>query len=404
MNKPEPVPPVKPFADDTQLNWLVRYLPLKAHLDSAARRSLLDLGCGPRGVATVIDDVFVGVDITFPFPPSSTMRAFAYGGHRIPFRDRAFDTALSIDSLEHVPHEQRQHYLRELTRVAARQVMLAFPIDLAGHDGTEFLANYFRRRGEEPPGWLYEHAELGLPDPAYIESLLDALPGWSWRALPSGAALMNLAFVLIDLMPDARGWVLPMLRDHPRELEAWTQAGNFGPSGARLYLLERTEPSTPLVDMTDPASLVAATQCADCGGAVAGAPSLVLGCVACGRVFSPNDWGVMEYKPTQVSFVVSGVAVESPELLGVTERYLDAFGADEPCRLWLQTSSGKAEATVERLRPLLDRWAGRQFPEIVFSDCDQCEGPGRVVPLPEEPAELTACTTSWFQRHLGGAR
>ena len=396
--------PTKSFAEDTQLNWLVRYLPLKPHLDSAARRSLLDLGCGPRGIATVVDDVFVGVDIMFPFPPSPTMRAFAYGGHRIPFHDRAFDTALSIDSLEHVPPAQRHRYLRELTRVAARQVLLAFPIDLANHDGTAFLANFFRRRGEEPPGWLYEHAELGLPDPADVEALLDTLPGWRWRALPAGAALMNLAFVLLDLMPEARSWVLPMLRDHPRELEAWIQAGSFGPSGARLYLLERTEPSTPLVDMSEPSTLVAATRCAECGGAVAGAPSLVLGCVQCGRVFSRNDWGVMEYKPTPVSFVVAGASVESPELLSVTERYLDAFGADEPCRLWVQTLPGQAEATMERLRPVFNRWSGRQFPEIVFSDGDECEGPGRIVKVPESPEAMSECTMSWFQRFLGGGR
>ena len=53
------------------LNWLARYAPAGAMLleDGRATGSILDVGCGPHGLACAHPDVpFVGLDVEFPAP------------------------------------------------------------------------------------------------------------------------------------------------------------------------------------------------------------------------------------------------------------------------------------------------------------------------------------------------
>jgi len=119
---------------------------------------VLDIG-GAAGVAvdllphhdvTVADVIGGGVDVIA-------------SGTDLPFRDRSFAAAISLDVLEHVDSQQKPAMVSEAVRVADA-VVLAGPYDDAGvreaeaeqREGFEVMYGY-----EHP--WLSEHFELGLP-------------------------------------------------------------------------------------------------------------------------------------------------------------------------------------------------------------------------------------------------
>src|SRR6185369_7759528 len=235
-----------PFASDTQLNWLARYLPLEAHLDGDARASLLEVGSGSRGLACILPEAapasFVAIDTRFAGPPAPAMLPLAYNGGRLPFKDGAFHTVVSMDTLEHVPPPGRAPFLAELVRVSSGRVIVGFPaigegIGGDGLEGERFLQALFRALGMGDPDWLHEHEELGLPRASDVEAILDRLCGGhadaapaAWRRLATTGSLVNLLAVLMDVLPGTRPWTEPLLSRHRPELEAWFRAGAFGPA------------------------------------------------------------------------------------------------------------------------------------------------------------------------------
>src|SRR5689334_21467861 len=111
------------------LNWLARYAPAMAALESAGHLgSILDVGCGRHGLACVRpQQPFFGLEIAFTGPPVETMVAFEAEPGPLPFADDAFDTVLCLDALEHVPPPERAGFVAELARVTARRMLLACP-------------------------------------------------------------------------------------------------------------------------------------------------------------------------------------------------------------------------------------------------------------------------------------
>jgi SAM-dependent methyltransferase len=120
------------------VNWLVTRIHAR-HVERAvracARGRLLDVGCGSRPFADLLDahsDRSLGIEIDaerYGRPSSSAEGMIACGGNRqpgrlpdawasglrLPFRDASFDTAVSFQVLEHVPQPARM--LVEIRRV-----------------------------------------------------------------------------------------------------------------------------------------------------------------------------------------------------------------------------------------------------------------------------------------------
>src|SRR4051794_4136408 len=184
------------------LNWLVRYaVPRELLLDDDGRAvgSLLDVGCGPHGFACVAPGVpFVGLDVEFGESVAESMLAVRARPGRLPFADRAFDTVLCLDVLEHVPRPQRASFILELGRVASRRVIVACPSSEAQH-----LDDYAREMyaGGELPSWLAEHYEHVLPTPEEIARFVRAVDGFVANELPQPNGLLTAALTLADLMP-----------------------------------------------------------------------------------------------------------------------------------------------------------------------------------------------------------
>jgi SAM-dependent methyltransferase len=234
------------------LNWLTRYAFVHAELDfdasGALRDSVLDVGCGPHGLATVAPAArFAGVDLLYPAPVAPGMFAFRNEPGPLPFEDGAFDTVLCLDVLEHLPAVMRERFVAELARVSARRVLIACP-SIEGAFIDDMLRVMYAERGIPAPGWLNEHDEHGLPTAAEIELCCRAAPGTETRELAMTNGLLSTVVVLADMMPElaeraAREW-----RDHREHWTELFQQARFGPCHRKGYAVERSAPITAIVD------------------------------------------------------------------------------------------------------------------------------------------------------------
>ncbi len=98
-------------------------------------------------------------------------------GHQLPFKNRAFDVIVSIDTLEHMPKELRREFCLELLRVARKGVILCAPLGTPEHIEYE---KQLLSSGSLWGDFLYytaEHVKHGLPDPEEIKALCDSFSG-----------------------------------------------------------------------------------------------------------------------------------------------------------------------------------------------------------------------------------
>ncbi|MGC9947964.1 MAG: glycosyltransferase [Bryobacteraceae bacterium] len=98
--------------------------------------------------------------------PTAGLRNYVRAsGVRLPFRDGAFDLVCSLDTLEHIPGEQRPAFLSELLRVTRDGLYLAFPFDSASNRWAEsMVVEYADVALKNPIPALLEHRQFGLPD------------------------------------------------------------------------------------------------------------------------------------------------------------------------------------------------------------------------------------------------
>jgi hypothetical protein len=409
------------------LNWLCRYVPLKGLLVEAGH-SLLEVGSGHRGVGCVRPLPFVGAEIAFSQPPVAPMVGVQYDGSLLPFKTGAFHTVLSVDAYEHVPPAHRRNFLRELIRVAANRVVLSFPADEA-IDSDRYLQALYRRFSLGEPEWLREHEELGIPRSSDAEAELAALTGWRWRPMPTTGNLVNLLLLLADILPGTDAWVRPILEDHREDLERLILAGSFGPASRKVYLLEREGLTDPLVDLTEPGSLVAALSCPACGGDLE--DGVRLACLGCGRDFSPDPRGVLplvapegsvpallpplppevpapaaEERPAVV-FALAPDWLETLDWVAPVHNYLKAFPPEAPCLLRLKADPARidAEEAICLLAPILEAYEEGRFPEIeLTADFEDPALQAATTLLPATADELAAWTPGRFQEVFRAAR
>jgi GT2 family glycosyltransferase len=98
-------------------------------------------------------------------------------GWALPFGDGTFDLVCSMDTLEHIPPENRSGFLAELLRVTRDGLYLAFPFDSASNRWAESLVvEYTRVALKDAVPALLEHKQFGLPDRDSVNSAFARLP------------------------------------------------------------------------------------------------------------------------------------------------------------------------------------------------------------------------------------
>jgi hypothetical protein len=254
------------------LNWITRYAPVAAlvlGVDGRLGESLLDVGSGSVGFASVGgSEPFVGIDIDFWGPPAPSMTAVRALPGRLPFADGSFDTVISLDALEHVPPADRDGFVTEIARVAARRAIIACPCDEATAVD-DLLRRMYLRRGEAEPDWLSEHAEHGLPTRLAVAQACAAPSGFSARALPMPNGLLSLLAVVADTDPELA--VLARAEVGQRA-GLWTGlfASSADLSSFRVgWVLERRTPLPPIARRESLAeTMIEALLCPRCGDCV----------------------------------------------------------------------------------------------------------------------------------------
>lgn len=397
--------PARSYPPDTQLNWLVRYVPIKQYLTGPALASLIEVGSGARGLASIIDDSFVGIDVSIDGEPAPSMYPFSYDGGRIPFKTGSFHTVVSMDTLEHVPPANRIDFLHELMRVSATRVILGFTSHNGANDGEPFMRGLLQRLGIALPAWLDGHAEFGLPLARDVEAILGQLDAWSWRPLPTAGDFVSLLAALADVIPGAAPTIRTVLERNAAEVEAWVLAGAFGPANRKVYSIERRAPLAPQVDLNNPATLIKAITCPNCDGLTQiAAPGVH--CAGCGGSFAPDKRGIFRLQRTaiaaQPSAAVGITFALAPDWSGnewliAVHNFLHAFAASEPHRLWLTADPRQITlgAVLERLRPLLLPFGDREFAEIFLNETPP--EAGTALPLSSDRERVYDYSSEWFR-------
>lgn len=137
------------------------------------------LGClpmfapGPR--ATVIDRAW-----------EDTPWSQVYEGATLPFEDDSFDAVVSIDTLEHLPQDQRELFIDELSRVARGAVVVCGPFDNpAVEEAERALRDFNETQLDRHDRFLNEHAEYELPSASMAGTRLED-NGFHVMGLPNG--------------------------------------------------------------------------------------------------------------------------------------------------------------------------------------------------------------------------
>jgi hypothetical protein len=151
-------------------SFLARLTDILSGEDSGAL-TLLDVGSGP----IALTDVFVSprfdivrADLS-QFDDSSIV--LLHPGEPLPFKDAAFDVAVAIEVLEHLPPAQRPTLIRELQRVSRQATIVCCPVDTPEVVEAEGqFSEWAQAVSGRDVDFLAEHREHGLPDAAQVVS------------------------------------------------------------------------------------------------------------------------------------------------------------------------------------------------------------------------------------------
>ncbi|MBI5117417.1 glycosyltransferase [Candidatus Poribacteria bacterium] len=180
-----------------------RYKIVADAIDHMRDSHLKILDVGGRGdlVRFLPNDFVATVDRNRYFRTRASVVA---DGITLPFREKAFDYVLAVDMIEHLPINQRNGFIDELDRVAAKGIVLGAPFRSDANKESENLLSEFHRSlyGAENP-WLAEHMRNGLPD---LEATTDYVKkkGFTISVLPNGyvnrwTVMMGLSHVLAKI-------------------------------------------------------------------------------------------------------------------------------------------------------------------------------------------------------------
>ncbi len=280
------------------LNWLTRYASVTAELDfdpdGYLLESVLDVGCGPHGLACAAPNArFVGTDVLFAGQVANGMTALHTDPGPLPFADASFDTVVCLDTLEHIPPQDRAGFVRELARVAARRVIVACPSE-GSAQLQDILRLEYSVRGIPLPGWLNEHDEHGLPTAAQISEVCRSVPGFSATEMQMANGLLAMLIVIADMLPEFAARASAEFRDHGDQWLDTFMGARFGGSNRLGYVIEREMRRRPRIRHERlEQELWGALRCSACGATGLLTRPDGAHCPSCAQTFARDPSGAL---------------------------------------------------------------------------------------------------------------
>ncbi len=127
--------------------------------------TILDAGCGEYGLSAFVSAKrVVGVDVIASEEDADGF-TFVHGSiAALPFAERSFSIAASVDVLEHLPQAIRPGAIRQLVRVADDAIVVTFPCGELARRADEVFNRELVDSHQQIPDWLAEHLENEYPD------------------------------------------------------------------------------------------------------------------------------------------------------------------------------------------------------------------------------------------------
>ena len=168
------------------------------------RLRILDVGGHPGLIADFLpqDDTFI-LDVQ----PSEGLNCVQGDGIKLPFTSDSFDLVVSIDTVEHIPTDQRVRFLEEQLRTSKNYVLLAAPFEDENVSLAEQIVNqFFIKKIGHPNDSLEEHFANGLPRLDETLSFFDQ-NGVQHLEIPNGYLynwlVMMMAIPAVQILPDS---------------------------------------------------------------------------------------------------------------------------------------------------------------------------------------------------------
>ena len=154
----------------------MRYYPVLDLLASPGAETILEVGSGSLGLGEFVHRKFVGCDLIFDKSRRArTILPVSASGTRLPFRDNSFSLVLCLDTMEHVPRNDREPFVQELLRVAEKTLILGAPMGEDAVEADRKLHEYFVAHDIPVPSWMNEHIALldEFPQVEEFQTLFD---------------------------------------------------------------------------------------------------------------------------------------------------------------------------------------------------------------------------------------
>ncbi len=195
---------------------------------------VLDVGGYPGVLSHFLNEEHYEVSVLDVPPDDGTIPNYTQGsGMDLPFGDGSFDVVTSLDTLEHIPNNERPKFLSELMRVAGSAAVVVNPVQSVENDlAEETLNEFIRWILDAQQEQLAEHRECGLPSFDLTASTFEQA-GWQTVRFPT-ANIYN--------------WLLMMIAKHYLISMRDERASAFERTLDRFYNLtfsqtDRTEPA-----------------------------------------------------------------------------------------------------------------------------------------------------------------
>lgn len=156
---------------EVNFDTLLRYDPVVKIINKSGcnKYPILEVGSGMNGISDYYKGKVVGVDSDFSRTGERKNLNIAHvrgKATKLPFKNNSFYCVVCLDTLEHLPDNQREKAVYELVRVAKKNAMifLGFPTGDLSKKFEGKVSYLYKRKYKIAHLWLREHKIYGLPE------------------------------------------------------------------------------------------------------------------------------------------------------------------------------------------------------------------------------------------------